>query len=247
MSNATFCSACFDSRFEEGADFFPDYRGNPVKRNQYKRIARNTLFEAVYNTIQSEKGERGYFKDNCNYRFPTLDSGECDPWQNNIATIPRDALRADDIAFVVAHVLAQEDCNVNHLDLAGVCYNNDGFGHIGFKAIAMALGVNTSLETLLFVHDDHLEYIDELACSVHADKSSGLFLKSLQCNTESSLQNMSLPPDALGEEAAEVLTRNIEGLHLQDMPYEYVKNTCVCALCVEKERSDYDNDSDCSY
>jgi hypothetical protein len=85
----------------------------------------------------------------------------------------------------------------------------------------MALGVNASLETLLFVHDDNLEYIDELACSVHADKSSGLFLKSLQHNTESSLQHMSLPPDALGEEAAEVLTRNIEGLNLQNMPYGY--------------------------
>jgi hypothetical protein len=139
-SNATFCSACFDSRFEEGADFFPDLRGNPVKRSQYKRIARNTLFETVYNTIQSEKGERGYSKNNCNYRFPTLDSGECDPWQNNIATIPRDALKADDIAFVIAHVLAQEDCICNHLDLAGVCYNNDGFGHIGFKAIANGAG-----------------------------------------------------------------------------------------------------------
>ena len=116
----------------------------------------------------------------------------------------------DDVAVVIAYALMQPNCQYEHLDLSAMHHcclhcsrRGVGFGLLGYKALAIALSVNTSLKTIVF--SDDCETCNVLLvnrCSKRErdemDVTQGLFAKALKFNVNSGLKKMVVCPRGFG-------------------------------------------------
>ena len=102
----------------------------------------------------------------------------------------------DDIAVVIAYALIHPDCRCEALNTGAIhqdCTPLSAFGKRGYKALAYALGLNTTLETFDMGHL-HCESANPFLCysmyneKCDKDPSNGLFAKALLFNENSALE-----------------------------------------------------------
>jgi len=115
----------------------------------------------------------------------------------------------DEVAVVIAYALMQPNCRYEYLDVSALhhcclhCSHGAGFGCVGYKALAIALSVNTSLKTIVFSDDCatcKLLLLDDCAMKEREemDVTNGLFAKALKYNVNSGLKKMVVCPRGFG-------------------------------------------------
>lgn len=176
----TFCEPCFERLVEKEI----------LDGADYQKVRAGTLLDSVAQEILNETGPRWFFT-----------TTESEGWQTH------NGVEADDVAVVIAHALTQPESEYQQLDVSALHFNSPGFGKRGYKAIACALSINTSLQSIKFAESGYecvcgtdTNYEDETI-----DKSNGLFAKALQQNKDSSLQNLQLCQCSFGEQMMEEL------------------------------------------
>ena len=111
---------------------------------------------------------------------------------------------SDDAAIVIANALIGLDCAHKHLNIPALHFN-DTVTEVGYKALAYALAVNTSLLTITMMQDECSgacasdDEWDDWENVPYKDSSNGLFEKALQHNPSTNLQNMELCYNAFGK------------------------------------------------
>ena len=208
-----FCEPCFERMIELGET--PQHSVLPsahVKREDYERVAGSNLFEATTNYVMNEEGRDPYPPDckhggNCFYCDPFFTSTSDFSWQR----VHR--VDSDDAAIVIAHALIQPNCVHKHLNIAALHFNAT-IGELGYKALAYAMAVNTSLRSITMLQDEcysgRCVSDDQYDCSItryhyswertpYKDSSNGLFEKALLHNQTSNLQKLRLCYVAFGE------------------------------------------------
>jgi hypothetical protein len=187
-----FCEPCFELLVEKSI----------LQRDGYERVKGQTLFDIVTEEMIEATTERANDKHRVKksrhrddvYYTPFFDSGSELSWQ----AMNKD-VDPDDIAIVVANSLIQEGCRTRYLQLDGIHYNDPGFGQKGYKALALALSINTVVERIDFYHDRGEGCCCDIGTSYAEDISNGLFLKALQHNRVSALKELPrLCPQAFG-------------------------------------------------
>jgi len=172
-----------------------------IDYDNYEQTGKGTLFDAVTNEILFGEGE---------YDTPTFFKAfEIVSWHED------NFVDADDVAVAIAHALIQPNCNYKHLDISAIHCEHPGLGERGYKALAIALSLNTNLKSISFRKD--CEECSEIARdlpNIILDKSNGLFLKAFQYNTNSSMETLIVCPRAFGESTREALEEMMPGLNV---------------------------------
>jgi hypothetical protein len=177
-----FCEPCFERLV--GLEL--------MDREDYTKVSPTTLFDEVTNEMLTNTGR--YHQQ---YDTPTFfQTTEIESWYEN------NNVDSDDAAAVIANALISPDCKYEHLDIAALHFNDNGFGEKGLKAMAYAISINTSLKSIVFAHEPGEcccdRYVD--GYDVFNDASNGLLLKALKHNKSTSLERLVLCPVAFGEE-----------------------------------------------
>ena len=116
-------------------------------------------------------------------------------WQKNLG------VSTDDALIVIANALIDPSCAHKHLNIAGLHFN-ETYSERAYKALAYALCINTSLQTLTMAD---YERWDEYCCNYDdymsplADKSNGLFVKALSHNPGHKIVRMNSCCNAFGK------------------------------------------------
>ena len=165
---------------------FEEFVGNgTVQQDEYDRIrGGTTLFDYLFReTILPP------LSGNCSLGY-VYDYGWVS-WQD-----AHEEVDPDDIAVVIAYALIHPDCRCEALNTGAIhqdCTPLSAFGKRGYKALAYALGLNTTLETFDMGHL-HCEGANPFLCysmyneKCDKDPSNGLFAKALLFNENSALE-----------------------------------------------------------
>ena len=212
-----FCEPCFERMVELGETppSNDDWHSNAhVKREDYERIAGCNLFDATTNYVMNEEGQNPYppeaasIRPNCFY---------CDPFfaSNGWGWHKLHRVDSDDAAIVIAHALIQPNCVHKHLNIVEL-HRGKTMGSVGYKALAFAMAVNTSLRSITtqdgdcnsracVSEDQHMtepgfdpSYHYDSRKTPNKDSSNGLFEKAFLHNQSSNLQKLRLCSVAFG-------------------------------------------------
>ena len=199
MSNHTmiairrFCEPCFVLLAEKGI----------IDPNDYQKIKGESLFDIVTKemmeatterrneAIRNQNGNTHYHREGF---FGTVDM--IMSWQQG-----HNNVQADDVAIVVANALIREGCQTKYLQFEGIHFNSPGFGEKGYKALALALSINRTVQRIDFYDVDGLYDLifGGGPFSYFRDKSNGFMLKALQHNKRSALKSIpTVNPFAFG-------------------------------------------------
>jgi len=211
-----FCEPCFERMVELGETppSNDDWHSNAhVKREDYERVAGCNLFNATTNYVINEEGQNPYppesNRPDCFYCDPFFTSRGWG-WQK------LHRVDSDDAAIVIAHALIQPNCVHKHLNIAEL-HCSKAIGSVGYKALAFAISINTSLRSITtqegdcnsrdcVSEDQHMtepgfdpSYHYDSRKTPNKDSSNGLFEKAFLHNQSSNLQKLRLCSVAFGE------------------------------------------------
>ena len=123
----------------------------------------------------------------------------------------------DDVAVVIAYALIHPDCRCEALNTGAIhqdCTPLPAFGKRGYKALAYALGLNTTLMIFDMEHL-HCESANPFRCYCmdcdkrDKDPSNGLFAKAIKFNENSALESLHLPEELFGDSRRERMDTTI--------------------------------------
>ena len=163
-----------------------------INEDDYQ-LTSGTIFEGLTHEILTNKDRSSTF-------FTTT---QIDDW------LEEEVFNEDDAAIVIAHALIQPECNYQDLDISSFIPDID---EEGYKAIAYALSINTSLKSIVFsdgecCYDRIKENPDTLN-----DITEGLFLQAIRYNVNSSIEELVLCPKKFGDSVLEALKEIKPGL-----------------------------------
>ena len=206
-----FCEPCFERMIELGET--PKHSILPnafVKREDYERVAGSNLFDATTKYVVNEEGTDPYPPDakyaDCFHCDSYFTQGSEWSWQG------LHKVDSDDAAIVIANALIQPNCAHKHLNIAAMHFN-DTVSEVGYKALAYAISINTSLKSITMIQDECYSggcvSEDQYDCPITRyhyspestpwkDSSNGLFRKALQHNRSTNLENLRLCYVAFG-------------------------------------------------
>ncbi len=121
-------------------------------------------------------------------------------WQkmNNVST--------DDAMIVIANALIDPNCSHKHLSIATLHFN-ETYSEKAYKALAYALSINTSLQTVTMADSEQFpgkiccnftDYYFE--CGDDEDESNGLFVKALTSNQSHNIYRIDHCCNAFGKD-----------------------------------------------
>ena len=113
-------------------------------------------------------------------------------------------VNTDDAMIVIANALIDPNCSHKHLSIAALHFN-ETYSETAYKALAYALSINTSLQTVTMTA---MDYCGEICCNFNDyyddeddyDTSNGLLVKALRSNQSHNIYRIDHCYSALGEE-----------------------------------------------